>query len=335
MAVRGLDEWETDFGYSRDQVREVAISLGIEVVTETDNDFLCYCPFHSNTQSPSFTVGAENGLYICHNASCRGNDGGNLMKLVMMLSERNDTETVRFIKKKGSETQKPLSESIKHPEEKVEFTSISQKKIDKLSEHLWANQRAQNYLMKERGFDKETLITFEAGYDPVKDMVVIPIHDKNGNPIGVNGRSVEGKRFKLTKHMPKKKILFNMHRAKKSGGTAIFCESQFDVMKIHQAGYPNAVCALGSHISREQAALLQRNFDRVIIMTDADKAGRKAGRTLASMLPGSSVEWAVHDWGIIYPRKAKDAGDMTSEEISHVINNAASDLQYNSYRKLA
>ena len=244
-------------------------------------------------------------------------------------------EALRFIAKKGQETQQPLEVKIAAMQAEERWPMVPQMKIDELVENLWGNDRALQYLTDWRGFDHSTIKKFEVGYDPEKDMVVVPIHDKEGNPIGVNGRSVEGKRFKLSKKVPRNKVLFNMHRAKRAGGTVIVCESQFDVMRIHQAGYPNAVCFLGSHISKDQAALLQRYFERVIIMTDADAAGRKTGHTLSAMVRGMKVEWAIHDWGIIYPGDAKDAGDMTLDQIKHVINNSVSDVAYQSYRTLA
>jgi 5S rRNA maturation endonuclease (ribonuclease M5) len=257
------------------------------------------------------------------------------VKLVLLLSKRSDMEALRFIAKKGSETAKPLVEKLAALEFEDRWPILPQIKVDELADNLWNDQRALDYLRKERGFEDDTLRAFEVGYDPEKDMVVVPIHDRNGNPIGVNGRSVVGKQFKLSRRIPRNKVLFNMHRAKQAGGTAIVCESQFDVMRIHQAGFPNAVCALGSYISKEQAALLQRYFDRVIIMMDADKPGRKAGHTLSAMLRSMRVEWAIHDWGVIYPHGAKDAGDMTDEEIRYVINNAVSDVAYKSYKSLA
>ena len=274
-------------------------------------------------------------MYICHNASCRASEGGNLVKLVLLLSNRNDSEALRLIAKKGSETAVPLAEKLSAMQAEERWPMLPQLKIDELVENLWADERALQYLADYRGFDELTIKKFEVGYDPDKDMVVVPIHDKDGNPIGVNGRSIEGKRFKLTKRLPRNKVLFNMHRAKQSGGTVIMCESQFDVMRIDQAGFPNAVCAMGSHISKEQAHLLQRYFDRIIIATDADAAGRKMGHTLSAMVPGMRVEWAIHDWGVIYPHDAKDAGDMTLEEIRYVINNSVGDLAYKSFKSLA
>jgi DNA primase len=189
--------------------------------------------------------------------------------------------------------------------------------------------------MASRGFSEKTVEDFNVGYDPSMDMIVVPIYSYTGDPVGVNGRSIEGKRFKLTRSLERNSILFNLHRARRQGGTAIVFESQFDVMKAHQSGFPNGVCFFGSHISKEQAMALQRHFDRVIIMTDADQAGRKAGHNLSEMLKNTAVEWAIWDWGVIYPDGAKDAGDMTEEQVRYCINNAVSDVAYRSYKQFA
>jgi DNA primase len=331
-----MAERATGDSYTENQVRATIESIGIDVVGQTYSDFLCYCPFHDNTDTPAFTVGSENGLYICHNASCRGNEGGNLVKLVLLLSDRGIMEARRMIAKKGSETAVPLAAKIDAQLTEQKWPMLPQLKVDELVGFFWQTPEALAYMREERKFNDETLRAFEVGFEPTRQMVVVPIHDIDGNPIGVNGRSITAKQFKLTRRIPRNLVLFNMHRAKRAGGTAIICESQFDVMRIHQAGFPNAVCSFGSHISKHQVALLQRYFDRVIIMFDADGAGRKAGHTLSAALRGSTkVEWAIWDWGVIYPHDAKDAGDMTDEEIKHCINNAVSDLEYKSYKALA
>jgi DNA primase len=306
----------------------------VSIVSETRTDLLCYCPFHANSDSPAFTISKQSGLYMCHNAACQGNHGGNLERLVMLKSSKNPIEALRFIANKQSESTVSLAETIKDFDVEPEHRIIPQKKIDELVDGYQNSKRAISY-MESRGFIPETTSYFEVGYDRGMDMVVVPIHDLRGNVIGVNGRSVEGKRFKLSKSIERNNILFNLHRARRMGGTAIVFESQFDVMKVHQAGFPNGVCFFGSHVSRAQAGILQRYFDRVIIMTDADAAGRKSGHTLSGMLRNKRVEWAIHDWGVIYPHGAKDAGDLNEDEIRHCINNAVSDVAYKSYKQLA
>lgn len=332
MGLRGESRGSAIADYTPEQVKAVIENVGIEVDAETYSDFICFCPFHSNNHSPSFTVGVENGLYICFNPTCSASSGGNLVSLVMRLSDLNVMEAKRYIEKRGGEVAKPISTYLdKMFSTDSEFTHIPQMVVDDLAEQFWKHKPAVEYMMDGRGFTEETLRLFEVGWDPEKRMVVVPIHDARGNPIGVNGRSIVDKHFKLSRRVPRNKVLFNLHRAKTYGGKAAFCESQFDVMKLHQAGFPYGLCSFGSHISKEQFDLIQRHFGHLVIFTDADEEGRKAGRRLSQALRGLRCEWAIWELGTVYPHGAKDAGDLTEEEIAQCMANAISDFEYWSY----
>jgi hypothetical protein len=68
-------------------------------------------------------------------------------------------------------------------------------------------------------------------------------------------------------------------------------------------------------------------------MTDADLAGRELGMSLANKLRTKDILWASYSYGKIYPHDAKDAGDMTDEEIKACIKNAVSDIEYRSWNQ--
>ena len=149
-----------------------------------------------------------------------------------------------------------------------------------------------------------------------------------GIAIGVVGRSIEGKSFKNSTNLPKSKTLFNIHRAKKIGDHVIIVESSFDAIRVHQAGFPNVVATLGGFLSTEQHNLLNRHFNKITIMTDADGPGRDLGSSIASKLNNKNILWASHSYGRIYPEGAKDAGDMSDEDIKSCISNAISNFEY-------
>ena len=172
---------------------------------------------------------------------------------------------------------------------------------------------------------------FKLGYSNALDMVVTPVHSPLGDPIGIVGRSIEGKSFKNSTNLPKSKTLFNVHHAKKIGDQVIVVESNFDAIRIHQAGFPNVVATLGGFLSTEQHNILNRYFNRITIMTDADKAGRDLGYSISSKLRNKDILWASYEYGKIYPHGAKDAGDLTDEEISMCIKNAVSDIEYKTW----
>jgi DNA primase len=271
---------------------------------------------------------------MCHNPACSANAGGNIIKLVMLLSNKSEAQTRRFILSTKFVSSKPLYDQVAAMAEPNDVQEVDASNLNVFIQKFQESTRAKEY-MESRGLSETTCEYFKVGYDPKSDMVLVPVFDRNDKLVGYNGRSIVGKRFKLSKSLPRNEILFNLNNAKRIGGTAIIAESQFDVMKIHQSGFPNGICSFGSHISDNHIRLIQRYFDRIIIMTDADPAGRKAGHNIANSVRGVHVEWAIHDWGVVYPDGAKDAGDLTEAQIKHCIKNAVSDAAYRSYKSLA
>ena len=75
----------------------------------------------------------------------------------------------------------------------------------------------------------------------------------------------------------KSENLFSLNNAKNSGSrTLILCEGYMDVIAVNQAGFQNAVATLGTALTREQAMLMKRYADEVVICYDSDEAGQKA-----------------------------------------------------------
>jgi DNA primase len=310
--------------YSQSHMRAMIRSLGISVVSETSNDFLCLCPFHGNRNTPSFSVSHTKGLYICFNPSC--GVSGTIVELVKELSQRNDYEALRFIISMQQESAANFeSELAELLEDKPEFEEFSQDKLDELYNSI--DERSIAYF-ESRGITQKSIDHFKLGYSKAQDMVIVPIHSPDGMPVGLVGRSIEGKSFKNSTHLPRSKTMFNLHRAKREGGTIIIVESSFDAIRFYEAGFPNAVATLGGHLSNENIDNLNKFSSRIIIATDADEAGRKLGREIAYKLKNKDILWASYDNGVIYPHGAKDIGDMTNEEIRQCIDNAVTHFEY-------
>jgi DNA primase len=244
---------------------------------------------------------------------------------------KNDFQSLRLIANKETEALNNFDEIMEDIlSEKPVFQEFSQETLDRLHSDLGANASARSYL-ESRGINQDSMKYFNLGYSPSMNMVVTPVHSPDAIPIGIVGRSIEGKTFKNSTNLPKSKTLFNIHRAKKIGQQVIVCESNFDAIRIHQAGFPNVVATLGGFLSNEQQSLLNRYFNKIIIMTDADEAGRELGRSISSKLRNKDISWASFGYKEIYPNKAKDAGDLTEEEIKACVKNSVSDIEYRSW----
>jgi len=330
MAIRGYNTKQIDTTqYSPAHIQSVIKSIGLDIVGETSNDFLCYCPFHSNRHTSSFSISREKGAFICFNPSC--GESGTLLELVKRVMQKNDFEAMRFISSKEYEVLENFDELLNDVmSDKPVFEEFSQDTLDKLHNGLLNSDKAKDYF-KSRGINIQGVTDFALGYSENMNMVTVPVHSPEGMPIGIVGRSIEGKQFKNSTNLPKSKTLFNIHRAKRVGDQVIVVESSFDAIRIHQAGFPNVVATLGGFLSTEQHNLLNRHFNKIIIMTDADLAGRELGLSIANKLRNKNILWSSFEYGKIYPHDAKDAGDMTDEEITTCIKNSVSDIEYRSW----
>lgn len=336
--------------YSEGQVEAVLNEIGVDVTGETETNLLCYCPFHKNTDSSSFSVSKDTGLYLCFSPIC--DERGNLPKLVATMTRANPFVVKRIIGKHETEGP-PIDKQIEDLLSRRDvLPSFSQDTMNRMADDLWGSA-GQKYMVEERGFKDETLAYFGIGYSIRNDMITIPLHDWNANLVGIIGRTRVGKNFKNSDKLPTSKVLFNAHRAKKIGDTVIIVESSMDAMRIHQAGFPYVVATNGGFFTEWHRQTIDRYFNNLIIMTDMDdpekhrsvfckkcpntcrghNPGRALGEKITSVLPNKRIKWASYDYHTIYPHGAKDAGDMTDEEIRQCIENAISSVEWTFWKR--
>lgn len=125
-------------------------------------------------------------------------------------------------------------------------------------------------------------------FDYLGGRLIIPIIDAFGNVIGFCGRIIKkqenvGKYLntKETAVFSKGKTLFNINNLKKYKNAngineVIIVEGHMDVISLVQSGIENVVASMGTALTKDQARILKRYSDKVIISYDGDFAGRKA-----------------------------------------------------------
>ncbi len=71
---------------------------------------------------------------------------------------------------------------------------------------------------------------------------------------------------------------------------AIVVEGYFDLISLYQAGIKNVVAVSGTGFTTDQAALLARFCERIVLLYDSDSAGIKAAFRACGVLYDSGVE---------------------------------------------
>lgn len=173
--------------------------------------------------------------------------------------------------------------------------------------------------LSTRGIHEATARLFGMGVftgaPPFGNRVVTPIHDGLGQLVGHLGRAIDdaiSPRYIVQRGTRRSRLLFNLHGVTRSGAsTVILVEGVFDVLALHQHGMANAVASLGCDVSKAQRDLLAP-FDRVVILFDADAAGRRAALTLRRQLRGAVIARLPSD----------DPATVNGDLLRHVIATA-------------
>ncbi len=177
-------------------------------------------------------------------------------------------------------------------------------------------------------------------YNRFRGRLIFPIHDLQGNTIAFGGRILEA-RENTGKYInspdsvlfQKKNTLFHLFEAKdeiRRAGTAILVEGYFDVLGLWERNIKNAVAPLGTAFTPEQAKLLKRYTDRVILFFDSDNAGIEAA--FKAMNVGRGNQLTVRVTNIDSGQGKTDPFDLsrqkTTDELLMLLDDARDELSF-------
>ena len=280
------------------------------------------CPFHSE-KTPSFSVSPDKQIYHCFGCGKGGGVINFIMEIenlsfpeaveflakragMAMPEEENDRESRK----------RSRMLALNRDAARFFYTQLSTPQggaaRDYMAKRRIGPATAKNFgigfapdtwdslekAMREKGYTDFEL--FDAGlvrkgqkggyYDTFRNRLMFPVIDVRGNVIGFSGRILGDGEPKYmnspeTLVFNKSRNLFALNLAKKSkSGYIILSEGNIDVVSLHQAGFDSAVASLGTSLTPEQARLISRYTNQVIIAYDNDGAGIKAAQRAIGIL---------------------------------------------------
>lgn len=154
---------------------------------------------------------------------------------------------------------------------------------NKYSDDLYQYLKSMDYedtFLKQSGL--VSIDEQKGAYDKFWNRVMFPIMDINHRVIAFGGRVMgDGEPKYLnspeTLIFDKSRNLYGLNFARASRKTQfLICEGYMDVIALHQAGFTNAVAALGTAFTTFHANLIKRYTNEVLLTFDSDGAGIKA-----------------------------------------------------------
>lgn len=270
----------------------------------------CPLPAHGSDHSKdSFGVNTEKSIWACQSSSCvkarAGRKGGNVLDFVAAMEQCSVRDAALKIQtwfgvagvateKKATPAPEQLVAGGKEGSEPARGTGLIENAVNlPLTFTLKGVDPSHPYLA-ERGIEQGIAEYFGVGFFRGKGLmsgrVVVPIHNERESLVAYAGRSIDGAepKYKLPAGFRKSLVLFNLHRALRTGqeaqGRVVVVEGFFDCMKVVQAGFPATVALMGNTLSAAQEALLLAHFREVVLMLDGDEAGLAAAEKIAGRL---------------------------------------------------
>lgn len=170
-------------------------------------------------------------------------------------------------------------------------------------------------------------------YDRFRDRIMFPIQDTAKNVIGFGGRVIEDGEPKYL-NSPENPVftkgsnLYALPMIKKDRNLeVIVVEGYMDCISLHQHGFTQAVATLGTALTQNQAILLKRFTDEVVLAYDADQAGETAAQRAIDVLAGEGLKIKI----LKFPA-GKDPDDFLRaygrDAFEKLISNAPDDVSF-------
>jgi DNA primase len=144
-------------------------------------------------------------------------------------------------------------------------------------------------------------------YDRFRHRLMFPVADQHGRIIAFSGRALAPPEGAAAERDPPAKYINSPESPLYKKGQALFglstarvamrkhnqvllCEGNFDLVAIHQAGFEQVLAPLGTAFTLEQARLIRRFAEEVVVVFDGDNAGRKATAAAFELLQQAGIK---------------------------------------------
>ena len=171
-------------------------------------------------------------------------------------------------------------------------------------------------------------------FDKFRNRIMFPIFNVNDKIIGFGARRINEDVNPKYLNSPdtlvynKSKNLYALNIAKKSKKDfVILVEGYMDVISLMKYGFFNVTASLGTSLTTDQAKLMKRYFNEVVICYDSDEAGQAAAKRAISILRDADVKVSV-----MRVTGAKDTDEFINkygaDRFNLIVSQKKSDIAY-------
>jgi DNA primase len=297
----------------RDAVDIVAIASDHTRLRKAGRQYQGLCPLHKE-KTPSFSVDPVRGLFYCFGCGVGGDaiklhmlaTGDDFPAAIEALAQRYAIPLPSRAVRAGGAPERDLEGALAAA---ARFFAEQLRRSATAQSYL-AGRRVSPELVERFGLGyapdgwqgltsalapRVALADLEAAglvgrseegraYDRFRHRLMFPIHNQSGRLVGFGGRTLGDDKAKYintveTERFHKGHLLYGLFQARqeiREERRAVLVEGYFDVIATVASGRSGTVAGMGTALTQEQARLLARYADEVVVAYDGDPAGETA-----------------------------------------------------------
>jgi DNA primase len=298
----------------RDAVDIVAIASEHTRLRKAGRRYQGLCPLHKE-KTPSFSVDPVQGLFYCFGCGVGGDSiklhmlatGDDFPAANEALAQRYGIPLPARAVRAGGQPERDLEGALGAA---ARFFAEQLRRSDLARAYL-AGRRVPSELVERFGLGyapdswraltdalapRVPLADLEAAglagraersgqpFDRFRHRLMFPIHNPSGRLVGFGGRTLGDDKAKYintaeTDRFHKGHLLYGLYQGRqeiRESRRAVLVEGYFDVIATVASGRAGTVAGMGTALTQEQARLLARYADEVVVAYDGDPAGETA-----------------------------------------------------------
>ena len=267
------------------------ILSSLNIIYRIESGYVCIqCPFH---EGDGYNLRFKNGFWYCFSQCQRKYNTINVVQKVMDLefgdaikwicNELGINENSLGIDQTKLSIKNKLKKlkSMKSRKHGVEYKQVDQSVLNSIDKCV------PQYLL-DQGFQKNTIKHFDIGYartGTLINRICFPIDAPDGTIISVSGRLPNASelglpKYKIVQGTDKSFTLYNISRIDPDDNYVIVVEGFKSVMSLYEWGFKSCVALMGAFPSKIQRNILLSLARHIIVVTDADEAGKRMGQSV-------------------------------------------------------
>lgn len=279
------------------------MSIGVDV-RRAGQEISGRCPVHlsrtgKEDNSPSWSMNADSGLWLCYSCGARGT----LPQLIMELTGKDDF----------SVTQMLMNNSV----ERLQMPKWE--KVPEVDHHMYLHYgNVPTQYLSARNISEESARSYGIRWNDKNNSWIIPIVSPEGVLVGWQEKAKDFVR-NHPRGLKMRNTLFGIEKTVHK--TIILVESPLDVVRFASSfDGMNCLATFGASITKEQLQLAYSVADKLIVAMDNDKAGIDSAKNIFKDMPllKGGVYWLKYKH-----TSAKDIGEMSDSELEEAVVNSS------------